>query len=74
MTGEAIAGHPGIDAVSYTGSGAAGRRVAEVGAATVKRVTLELGGKSANVLLPGADLDTAVKVGVAKALARPVMR
>src|SRR5450755_1259305 len=67
VTGEAIAGHPGIDVVSFTGSAAAGRRVAEVAAATVKRVTLELGGKSANVILPDADLATAVKVGVAKA-------
>lgn len=69
VTGEAIAAHPGIDAVSFTGSGAGGCRVAEAAAATVKRVTLELGGKSANVILPGAQLDTAVKVGVAKALA-----
>ena len=67
VTGAAIAGHPGIDAVSFTGSAAAGRRVAEAAAATVKRVTLELGGKSANVILPDADLATAVKVGVAKA-------
>jgi len=67
VTGEAIAGHQGIDVVSFTGSAAAGRRVAEVAAATVKRVTLELGGKSANVILPDADLATAVKVGVAKA-------
>ena len=69
ITGEAIAGHQGIDVVSFTGSGAAGRRVAEVAAATVKRVTLELGGKSANVILPDADLAKAVKVGVAKAFA-----
>lgn len=69
VTGEAIAAHQGIDAVSFTGSGAAGRRVAEVASATVKRVTLELGGKSANVILPSAHLETAVKVGVAKALA-----
>src|SRR5450755_4225729 len=67
VTGAAIACHPGIDAVSFTGSAAAGRRVAEAAAATVKRVTLELGGKSANVILPDADLATAVKVGVAKA-------
>ncbi len=67
MTGAAIAAHPGIDAVSFTGSVAAGRRVAELAAGTVKRVTLELGGKSANVILPDADLATAVKVGVAKA-------
>ncbi len=67
VTGEAIAAHQDIDVVSFTGSVAAGRRVAEVAAATVKRVTLELGGKSANVILPDADLTTAVKVGVAKA-------
>jgi aldehyde dehydrogenase (NAD+) len=67
VTGEAIASHPGVDVVSFTGSGRAGRRVAEVAAATTKRVTLELGGKSANVILPDADLGTAVKVGLAKA-------
>src|SRR5580698_3880082 len=67
VVGEAIAGHPGIDVVSFTGSARAGTRVAEVAAAAVKRVTLELGGKSANVILPDADLATAVKVGVAKA-------
>jgi aldehyde dehydrogenase (NAD+) len=63
--GEAIAAHPGIDMVSFTGSTRAGKRVAEVAAGTVKRVALELGGKSANVILPDADLATAVKVGVA---------
>jgi aldehyde dehydrogenase (NAD+) len=67
VIGEAIAAHPDIAAVSFTGSPGAGRRVAEIAAATLKRVTLELGGKSANVILPGADLATAVKVGVAKA-------
>jgi aldehyde dehydrogenase (NAD+) len=67
VTGEAIAAHPDVDVVSFTGSVAAGKRVAEVAAGTVKRVTLELGGKSANVILPDADLATAVKVGVAKA-------
>jgi aldehyde dehydrogenase (NAD+) len=67
IIGEAIAGHPGIDAISFTGSVQAGRRVAEIASATVKRVTLELGGKSANLILPDADLATAVKVGVAKA-------
>jgi aldehyde dehydrogenase (NAD+) len=67
VTGEAIAGHGDVDAVSFTGSVQAGRRVAEVAAASVKRVTLELGGKSANLILPDADLATAVKVGVAKA-------
>ena len=67
VTGEAIAGHQDVDVVSFTGSVQAGRRVAEVAAGTVKRVTLELGGKSATVILPDADLGTAVKVGVAKA-------
>ena len=67
VTGEAIAAHPGIATVSFTGSAAAGRRVAEIAAATLKRVTLELGGKSANVILPDAELATAVKVGIAKA-------
>jgi aldehyde dehydrogenase (NAD+) len=65
--GEAIAGHAGIDAVSFTGSVRAGSRVAEVAARNITRVTLELGGKSANVLLPDADVATAVKVGVANA-------
>jgi aldehyde dehydrogenase (NAD+) len=63
--GEAIAAHPDVDMVSFTGSTRAGMRVAELGAATVKKVALELGGKSANVILPDADLVRAVKVGVA---------
>jgi aldehyde dehydrogenase (NAD+) len=62
--GEAIASHPDIDMVSFTGSTRAGTRVAELGAATVKKVALELGGKSANVILADADLKRAVKVGV----------
>jgi aldehyde dehydrogenase (NAD+) len=67
VAGEALAGHQDVDFISFTGSPQAGRRVAEVAAGTIKRVTLELGGKSANVILPDADLPTAVKVGVAKA-------
>jgi aldehyde dehydrogenase (NAD+) len=63
--GEAIASHPGIDMVSFTGSTRAGTRVAALGAETVKKVALELGGKSANVILSDADLTRAVKVGVA---------
>ncbi len=63
--GEAIAAHPGVDMVSFTGSTRAGTRVAELASATVKKVALELGGKSANVILPDADLGRAVKVGVA---------
>jgi aldehyde dehydrogenase (NAD+) len=69
VVGEAIAAHPDVDLVSFTGSTRAGRRVAQVAAAAPKRVTLELGGKSANVILPDADLAKAVKVGVAKAFA-----
>jgi aldehyde dehydrogenase (NAD+) len=63
--GEAIASHPDIDMVSFTGSTRAGTRVAALGAETVKKVALELGGKSANVVLPDAELARAVKVGVA---------
>lgn len=65
--GEALAGHPGIDVLSFTGSVAAGQRVAEGAARNITRVALELGGKSANVLLPDADLATAVKAGVGNA-------
>ncbi|HVY10260.1 MAG TPA: aldehyde dehydrogenase family protein [Mycobacteriales bacterium] len=65
VVGEAIASHPEVDMVSFTGSTRAGTRVAELGAATVKKIALELGGKSANVILPDADLEKAVKVGLA---------
>ena len=64
VVGEAIAAHPDVDMVSFTGSTRAGKRVAELAAASVKRVALELGGKSANVILPDADLEKAVSVGV----------
>lgn len=67
VVGEALAAHPDIDAISFTGSPRAGKRVAELAAQNVTRVTLELGGKSANVLLPDADVATAVKVGVSNA-------
>jgi acyl-CoA reductase-like NAD-dependent aldehyde dehydrogenase len=66
VVGEAIAGHPGIDMVSFTGSTRAGRRVSELAAKDVKPVALELGGKSPNVILDDADLETAVTDGVAK--------
>lgn len=62
--GEAIAAHPGIDMVSFTGSTGAGIRVAKLAADTVKRVAQELGGKSANIILPDADLPAAVIQGV----------
>jgi acyl-CoA reductase-like NAD-dependent aldehyde dehydrogenase len=59
--GEALVAHPEVDAVSFTGSSAAGRRVGAVAAQTVKRVSLELGGKSASVVLDDADLQQAVR-------------
>jgi aldehyde dehydrogenase (NAD+) len=68
VVGEALAAHADVDMVSFTGSTAAGRRVAAVAAGTVKRVALELGGKSANLVLPDADLTAAVKVGVANCM------
>ncbi|HVC14374.1 MAG TPA: aldehyde dehydrogenase family protein [Acidimicrobiales bacterium] len=64
VVGEAIASHPQVDMVSFTGSTRAGRRVMELASHAVKRVALELGGKSANVLLEDADLDAAVPRGV----------
>jgi acyl-CoA reductase-like NAD-dependent aldehyde dehydrogenase len=66
VVGEAIAAHRDVDMVSFTGSTRAGKRVTEVAAGTVKRVALELGGKSANVILADADLATAVPDGVNK--------
>jgi aldehyde dehydrogenase (NAD+)/betaine-aldehyde dehydrogenase len=66
VVGEAIAAHPDVDMVSFTGSTRAGRRVSEVASATVKRVALELGGKSANVLLDDADFAKAVPDGLNK--------
>ncbi len=66
IVGEAIAGHPGVDMVSFTGSTRAGRRVSELASATVKPVAMELGGKSPNLILDDADLEKAVPDGVAK--------
>jgi aldehyde dehydrogenase (NAD+) len=66
VVGEAIAAHPEVDMVSFTGSARTGRRVAELAAQTIKRVALELGGKSPNVILDDADLELAVADGVAK--------
>ncbi|MBC7802482.1 MAG: aldehyde dehydrogenase family protein [Candidatus Parcubacteria bacterium] len=59
--GEALVKHPQVDMISFTGSTRAGKRISEVAAQTVKRVALELGGKSASVILDDADLATAVK-------------
>jgi acyl-CoA reductase-like NAD-dependent aldehyde dehydrogenase len=64
VAGEAIAAHPNVDMVSFTGSTRAGRRVAELAAASVKKVALELGGKSPFVVLDDAELSSAVPYGV----------
>lgn len=64
VVGEAIASHPDVDMVTFTGSTRAGRRVSELASKTVKRVTLELGGKSANIILDDADFEKAVTTGV----------
>ena len=61
VVGEALAAHPDVDMVSFTGSTRAGKRVAEVAAATVKKVALELGGKSANILMDDLEGDELAK-------------
>ncbi|MEU6893749.1 aldehyde dehydrogenase family protein [Streptomyces sp. NPDC046557] len=65
VAGQALAAHEGVDLVSFTGSTAVGRQIGATAGAAIKRVALELGGKSANVILPGADLAKAVSTGVA---------
>ncbi|WP_371503499.1 aldehyde dehydrogenase family protein [Kitasatospora sp. NBC_00374] len=67
--GAALVEHPDVDLVSFTGSTAVGRAIGAAAGRGVKRVALELGGKSANVVLPGADLARAVKANVANVLA-----
>jgi aldehyde dehydrogenase (NAD+) len=62
--GQVLAEHPDVDMVSFTGSTRAGILVAKAAAATVKRVAQELGGKSANIILPDADFAAAVDAGV----------
>ncbi len=62
--GEYLSAHPDVDMVSFTGSTGAGIRVSEVAAPTVKRVTLELGGKSANVILDDADIVRSSKTAI----------
>ncbi|MBK8132036.1 MAG: aldehyde dehydrogenase family protein [Gammaproteobacteria bacterium] len=61
VAGEALARHPKVDMVSFTGSTRAGKRVAELASQTVKRVALELGGKSASIILEDADIEDAVR-------------
>ena len=58
--GEALAAHPGVDKIAFTGETGTGRRIAEVAATTLKRVSLELGGKSPNIVFADADLDAAL--------------
>jgi aldehyde dehydrogenase (NAD+) len=66
VVGAAMSAHPGIDMMSFTGSTRAGILVAQAAAASVKRVAQELGGKSANILLPDADFPVGVGKGVAE--------
>jgi len=61
QAGEALVKHPGVDMISFTGSTRAGKRISELAAQSVKRVALELGGKSASVILDDADIAAAVK-------------
>ncbi|MFE5818400.1 aldehyde dehydrogenase family protein [Streptomyces sp. NPDC056479] len=68
VAGQALAEHPDVDLVSFTGSTAVGRQIGAVAGAAIKKVALELGGKSANVILPSADLAAAVNVGVANVM------
>jgi acyl-CoA reductase-like NAD-dependent aldehyde dehydrogenase len=60
-TGAALVDHPGVDKIAFTGSTAVGREIGAKAGRALKRVTLELGGKSPNVILPDADIDAAVK-------------
>ncbi|MFF3289960.1 aldehyde dehydrogenase family protein [Streptomyces sp. NPDC003023] len=68
VAGQALAEHEGVDLVSFTGSTAVGRRIGATAGGAIKRVALELGGKSANVILPSADLARAVNVGIANVM------
>jgi aldehyde dehydrogenase (NAD+) len=68
VAGQALAEHPDVDLVSFTGSTAVGRQIAAIAGAGIKKVALELGGKSANVILSSADLAKAVNVGVANVM------
>jgi betaine-aldehyde dehydrogenase len=67
VVGEALVSHPEVDLISFTGSTRAGRRISELAAATVKRVRLELGGKSAAIVLDDADFAKAVGAQVGNA-------
>ncbi len=60
-TGAAVVDHPGVDKIAFTGSTAVGREIGAKAGGALKRVTLELGGKSPNIILPDADLEAAIK-------------
>ena len=60
-TGAALVDHPGVDKIAFTGSTAVGREIGAKAGRALKRVTLELGGKSPNIILPDADLEVAIK-------------
>lgn len=64
--GAAIAEHPGVDKISFTGSGEVGRRILQASGGNFKRLTLELGGKSPVIIFPDANLDQAVTVAAAR--------
>ncbi|MET9514155.1 aldehyde dehydrogenase family protein [Streptomyces sp. NPDC002994] len=74
VAGQALAEHDDVDLVSFTGSTAVGKQIGALAGSAVKRVALELGGKSANVILPSADLATAVETGLANALSNAGQR
>jgi aldehyde dehydrogenase (NAD+) len=61
VAGQALVDHPDVDKVTFTGSPMVGRQILQGAAGNLKRVTLELGGKSANIIFPDADIDAAVK-------------
>jgi aldehyde dehydrogenase (NAD+) len=61
VAGQALVDHPDVDKITFTGSPAVGRQILRGAAGNLKRVTLELGGKSANIIFPDADIDAAVR-------------
>ncbi len=65
VAGQALVDHPDVDKVTFTGSPVVGRQILQGAAGNLKRVTLELGGKSANIIFPDADIDAAVKAASA---------
>ena len=60
VTGAALSAHPGVDKIAFTGSTEVGRKIVQASAGNLKRVTLELGGKSPMVVLPDADIDAVI--------------